>query len=520
MFQIRSWFNPIKLTAARWMSLLRQRVLSVSPRQQSSPSSANEDIVTSKPEQPKQAVSPLWAMDLQESLFEGKREYTREEKIALLKARLKHDQFVDPKGPKPPKQPRNKTDIGVSKSTAATQPVENNRDFCDEYPPVPPTVTSGNTNMVDRYHTTGEDVLYKESEIYGEFNFRDTILEQLDLYWYYLKRMKARDPDAYGFYKQIGISVLPYAAALRVTYDRIRNNERIEANTGNWDKEDLTIPDFFLRTRPAFGAITYSLNAPDEAEQMAQVMSGAKKVLWAPKFIYFTKYAKPPVDLQVMPPGDIYLVTFWEDHTQRRIKALRRGGVPYQFPIWLGNDGKLRMPKTKTAWNSWQYHEEYRHRAKKAGTDVHTMFGVFFRNMVIDWERANWSTVRVNVHHDGMTASFGVALNRVPYFFQDRDYQVTEDGKRQRIFHVVRAHTRKDGAVVPMHFRGLRNFTWAGYNVSITIPGRDHLDFYREFNVGSLDASAIKRRDRKSLIMLPQLAKRFNQYVSNRVGAW
>ena len=54
---------------------------------------------------------------------------------------------------------------------------------------------------------------------------------------------------------------------------------------------------------------------------------------------------------------------------------------------------------------------------------------------------------------------------------------------------MVRGHERntKNGvSFVKFHFRGERHFTWAGYKVDITVPGKDHF-MLPEINVGSSD---------------------------------
>jgi hypothetical protein len=38
-----------------------------------------------------------------------------------------------------------------------------------------------------------------------------------------------------------------------------------------------------------------------------------------------------------------------------------------------------------------------------------------------------------------------------------------------------------------MHFRGVRRFTWAGYKVKITVPGKDH-PMLEEVDIGMKDA--------------------------------
>ena len=56
-----------------------------------------------------------------------------------------------------------------------------------------------------------------------------------------------------------------------------------------------------------------------------------------------------------------------------------------------------------------------------------------------------------------------------------------------------RWHVRKDGTAVKMHFRGLRDFTWAGYRVHISIPGLDHLDI-NDMDIGAVDEEFLDRQ--------------------------
>ena len=78
-------------------------------------------------------------------------------------------------------------------------------------------------------------------------------------------------------------------------------------------------------------------------------------------------------------------------------------------------------------------------------------------------KEAMWN---VSVERKGIRLNFAIPDNDAPYFFQKRD---KSDG---RIFHAVKAHTRKTGQNVKTHYRGKRNFVWGRYNVTIQIPGR------------------------------------------------
>jgi hypothetical protein len=66
------------------------------------------------------------------------------------------------------------------------------------------------------------------------------------------------------------------------------------------------------------------------------------------------------------------------------------------------------------------------------------------------------------------------------------EHTLTEGGLKKRIFHLVRPHVRSDGTVVKMHFRGEPEFTWASYQVKITVLGRDHFTS-AQVNLGFVD---------------------------------
>jgi hypothetical protein len=102
----------------------------------------------------------------------------------------------------------------------------------------------------------------------------------------------------------------------------------------------------------------------------------------------------------------------------------------------------------------------------------------------------------------------------MPYFFKDRDYDLTKLGSRKRIFHLVKEHTRRDGAVVKQHYRGQRQFSWAGYDVKITVPGEDHFRI-ENMSVGTIDSEAAKmQKERKrNLITTEELGRRLRNIM-------
>lgn len=82
--------------------------------------------------------------------------------------------------------------------------------------------------------------------------------------------------------------------------------------------------------------------------------------------------------------------------------------------------------------------------------------------------------------------TFCVDKGEQKFFFKDRKKTVmAHDGKRKRIIHYVGAFTRSNGQHVKEHLRGIRQFFWNGYKVTISVP-RFHLQIH-DFDAQSID---------------------------------
>jgi hypothetical protein len=321
-----------------------------------------------------------------------------------------------------------------------------------------------------------------ESELWGEFNFRDTILEQLERYFVYLARMQKYDRGAFGLYKEIGATVLPpYCMGLPDPWLRFEDPEPKKP------RPLKPLPIWFNEHRPAFGCFAYGINPKVEQEELARDFV-------EPKFMYFWKLRQPPPDYQPMSGGDTYKMTIWWDRPHDR-KAKMKRGHPQEYGVFIGNNGSvtvLRMLDTKMvqikrkrkldyfsipqrAWRLPVGPSCVEERGGAAQAQIH------LANIFIDaaetFEWSNYGVVRVSVQKGDLTAVFGVNVKRTSYFFKDRDIILTDRGVKKRIFHIVRAHDRatKTGVKhIKFHFRGLREFEWAGYKVLITVPGWHH----------------------------------------------
>lgn len=454
---------------------------------------------------PPQPVLPNRAA--RRAMSHQRRHYERE--------RRKFDKFVTPEGEPAPYEPR-----GPREKREDSIVVDNGNDLMIVDKPDPTRA------FIDIHHSDRKtDVLYETDELFGEFNFRDTILEQLERYFVYLERMKKRDPCAYGFYREVGATLLPYIAIPDIWRWHTKKEEsRLYAATPR-------LSDWFRENRPGFGCIAYG-TAP-EVERLERERPPIKKgcEAWIPRFLYFTKYEDPPYEYQpIRGDGDVYSMTIWWDKTDPQYqKRLKGGGAPEDYGICVNRDGRIRVlkmldtkivqiPKKKNGLDltnipsrAWRIPHDFTEWARQHGTDVQHYLGHLFCDCAHSVERAAWSMVRVSVEKDGRHAMFGVDAKRLGYFFQDRDYE--PGGGRKRIFHMVRpqsGQTRRDGVNIRMHFRGQREFTWAGYNVKLLVPGRD-CSMLEECGIGAI--APLKGKPGVKYLKGQEFGKRLRQMI-------
>jgi hypothetical protein len=313
---------------------------------------------------------------------------------------------------------------------------------------------------------------------YGEFYFREAILDQLDFYMACLNRMRKVDHSAYQLYRQTGANVFPNKTLIPFAH---RDPEPLEP--------------WFRQTLPAFGAVFWGgWQTKREREQSEKIY---------PRFVYFQKYdrRKAPPHIQRVPSGAVYEMTAYWDNPD----DINKVGLGFRFPILVREDGTLALLRTRNcnritikhrqgAYRSssftrqeWQLGDRFSREwaaEHKDVRDVDEFMTELFAIVANNFERANTSMIRVSAERGSIAATFGVNIKRTPYFFKDREVLVNHNGNRKRIFHIVRPHIRKSGAAVHMHFRGMREFKWNDYNILITVPGLHHASI-PEFNYAS-----------------------------------
>jgi len=444
----------------------------------------------------------------------------RRRAAAWERARRKADKFVEPQGPTPIPIPRGKRGTAVAALPAA--------------PPLP----DDNILIQDE-----DGTCYRESELYGEFSFRDTILDQLDRYWIYLERMKKHDSDSYEFYKKLGATVVPPIHWFM--HKGLKHKEKI------FDKDKKRpivlhpLSPWWKANRPTFGCVTFGIGTQIEQDELEIRDEGHENQrMWIPKFLYFTKYKTPPPNVQPTTNGDVYAMTVWWDRPHDpdpKFADRHKSGVPEQYAVYVSADGNdvHVLPQCQTDFvpirrkkpyhgfkrgktftiphRHWAIPGHYTAWAKYHNTTPNILLTSIFLNAATSLEQAAYSMVRVAVHKENLTAVFGVDIKRLPYFFQDRDITLTERGSRKRAFHIVRPHVRKDGTPVKTAFRGEREFTWAGYQVKITIPGRDHF-LMAEFDVGVEDLEEVDKKELEKYADMKKLAEVLDQQMERGMG--
>jgi hypothetical protein len=408
-----------------------------------------------------------------------------------------------------------------------------------------------------------------DPEQWGQYYFRDAILDQLATYFVYLKRMKKKDFDAYELHRKLGIHIMPRSAVQ--SFDKWRKDQG-EDELSAWWKSN----------RPAFGAVSYGLDAgsieeeslwvadlsPEQWQQgklkhadvklfagqdrMATITKGPGfelpdghkynvGMIWVPKFLYFNKWSRVPSNIEKVVDGDVYTMTIYWDRVSghsRGYHKRHKSGHPQEYAVCVERGtGKVRILRTlisetikiaskkevggsfKIPHRHWAYATEYVSGAcGRTDMSPEDYLRRCFMEAALMYESASLgSMVRITATKGRLTAAFGVDVKRMSYFFKDRDVVLNSKGSTARIFHIVRPHVRSNGKAVPMHFRGLREFEWAGHKIAITVPGRDHFPL-AEFDVGAVGDG--KKVDMRKMLVGGQIADRLNSHIKDGVGAW
>lgn len=314
------------------------------------------------------------------------------------------------------------------------------------------------------------------------YHLRD-LLDVLDQHFFYIRRMKGTDREGYDFYSRVGGYV-------------------ISPKAEGWTMGGILPSSWRQRQRPSFGLVSMTREADPEKVHA--------------RFIYFYRITQSDF-MEKCPESDVYRVTVYYD--SGRGKKLR---FPAEYAVavsWKDASVRLvkerflasrRLPITKRKSSSGSaclpnHTAPTRTKSRLGGERVtmwrfgypqnlrslfaaHKEEGTILRKQTIEeyataifiWvagivDNAGADT-HVRVSKGNLDALFCIPIERTPYFFKDRQLVVNHNGRRKKIFHIVRAHTRKSGKLIKTHFRGMRKFEWNGYRITISMPGFHHIN--------------------------------------------
>lgn len=317
----------------------------------------------------------------------------------------------------------------------------------------------------------------------GAFYFRKKILDHLDTYFGTIERLKNADRDSYDLYSQIGATIVP--------------NKAVGAA--------FEFPALWRtrKSRPGFGCVWLGAHEFDDG-------------YIHPHFLYFNKVERMPPGVERVPiDWDVFRVSVYFDDPKPQTKKFwkrffRKTGFLISYYVGMdhatdcrvlktivseetridyranGHNGggktrkkrySIHLPSAKYDFSphlvSWHKDDMKRFRNVP---DIHK-FGRGFLALAAHFALGNEAGVRVDARKDGSSISFAVDFKRTAYFFRDRETVINHQGKKARIFHIVRPHervTKKRTLNIKFHFRGLRRFNWRGYDIVITVPGWHH----------------------------------------------
>lgn len=191
----------------------------------------------------------------------------------------------------------------------------------------------------------------------------------------------------------------------------------------------------------------------------------------SPDFFYATKVKKTPWNVTKV-GGDVYRMGLaWRTSEKKHVWGAFWVGVQQDGSVRVAHelhDAKVRVGHGEYARRQWVA-SSWRTEDKDPITPV---INCFCAALQAYQERGSkWN---VGVRKGGKRLVFLVDQKDTSAFFRSRDKTaLTEGGKRRPIIHYVRPHTQKHGekiVEIPEHIRGLRSFTWKGYECAITAP--------------------------------------------------
>lgn len=319
---------------------------------------------------------------------------------------------------------------------------------------------------------------YLQRDVGASFIYFEDILEQIPACRDVMHALRQVDQDAYDYFREVGAKILPWPAA----------DERLArwaTFAEKWPARGMVYyPD---RDTKNFEAVLMYYAKLDKLQPHLRVTQKDAVAVYRLTLAYYDKKPhKVPFAysyaVSVNAAGEGSVVSERHEEYQRlpvpKNRNLRRydsGGFTYM--TW-GTPSQLK----------WHFRDFTKRRKLRGesndGVETVEAFGLRNFQSAAAIHAEIGKEFQVRAARDGVTVGFSVALGRTPYFFKDRQTEITTDGKRKRIFHRVEEHQRtyRSGkvATIPAHYRGERHFTWKGEAISVAPPEQSEIHFTAE----------------------------------------
>jgi len=304
----------------------------------------------------------------------------------------------------------------------------------------------------------------KEKSHHGAHYYLGDLLDRMEMAFEDMRVLRAACPDAYRLASRLGVNI-------------------VSSDYGFYNQ----IEPYFLRSLPS-QVCAYVGYTGDESSDFVPC-----------RFIVMQKH-KRPVNVELRPGVVIYEVAMTYKFDGKACAG--------SFHVAINQNGDVAPlkecrpkyhRKSRLARMEWSYSEHLSDLASDNSMSIEQLA----HNLVAHASSAQLASeqgLSVRVEKGKNRLAFSVDMLRTPYFFQDRQKVVNENGRTKPILHIVRAHRRKNGKVVKSHWRGLREFQWNGYNVKIGMGGK-HLR-----NWSTFDAAAVDHRENEDLVSASEVA--------------
>ena len=307
----------------------------------------------------------------------------------------------------------------------------------------------------------------------GAHYYLGDLLDQLDNSFKSLDSLKKVNKQAYKTFSKVSCHV--------ASTDLLRG-------TGNQ----------YSITRDQIPSVGCSFISDTGDKRITRVVDGEE--FRAPTFCYFRRIKNPinvqqsnGITLEVCsvfefekgPEAVNYYVSIDEDLNITPLKELHVKEVPVRPKVSRKNNRPFSI--RRAYWQQAPYIEDMAKEHHETLEEAAAYLTWIAINSVLAMD----SGVHVRVAKGSKRVTFAIDMLRTPYFFKDRDKTVNENGKTQKIFHIVAGHKRKlangEETTVKSHFRGIRKFMWNGFKINILLTGK-HV---KSFNTNNIDGIEI-----------------------------